>query len=266
MSNVLLDYQPFLLVTAKNLSEFLSPYVEDIENQYNWKFKPKEVPSTIKFDFAALPTWYQRTVKLKDLLIDVLNACHSFETRFPFGEYFVVKWGGVSTNKGLKERLSRYDQVDDMSTIRTFKGISSWSKYLSLRNQEAAIYDSRVAYAINTINYLKGYTNNFFPMPDGRSPKLNLLDIETLFLISKLKSHNAFVTPEDIRHRQIARRIKKKYYLPEDIAYIAYLQLLHKVAEKLKLEKSEKFKIEMLLFALAPGAIFEELINKQGSQ
>jgi hypothetical protein len=262
VTHALLKHQSFLETTAENMSNFLSSYVSDIESQYDWTFKIEKVPEAIEFDFDTLNNWYKKTVKLKKLLIDELNSRANFDQRFPLGEYFVVEWGGVGTNKNLRAKLALYDNVQDLSSITTLSGVSSWSKYLSLRNPSAAIYDSRVAYAINTINYLNNVTEKFFPIPDGRSPKLNLLGIETLFLASKIQTDSAFITPTDKNHRQIASRIKKKYHLPESIAYQAYLDVLHKVMCKLGIEKGEQFKVEMLLFSLAPNVVFEKLIDK----
>lgn len=256
-------YEMFLGKTAENIANYLCPYVTDIEKEYNWQFKAEKIPTVIQYDFSCLPSWYQKTVKLKELLVEKLNAYETFDQRYPLGEYFVVIWGGVGTNKKLRELLKIYDENQDISSIKTLDGVSSWSKYLSLRNPKASIYDSRVAYAINTINYLKGDTDYFFPMPDGRSPKLSLLDIETLFLVSKLNSDKEFITSEDKKHRQISSRVKKKYYLPESRTYLEYLNLLKKTADIIGIGKNETFKVEMLLFALAPGAIFESLIEKQ---
>lgn len=252
----------FIEKTADKLAEFLDQHLSDIEEKYDWKFDIDRVPETIKFDFDTLTNWYQRTVKLKELLIEKIKNSQSFNDRYLYAEYFVVIWGHVKTNKKLKENLKKYDKVDDLSTISTIDGISSWSKYISLRKPDAAIYDSRVAYAINTINYLSDNLDFFFPIPNGRSPKLGLLDIETLFLKAKLQSESSLITTEDLMHRQISNRIKNKYYLPESINYNAYLTLIDRTAEKLKLKTEDKHKIEMLLFALAPKEIFNELVNK----
>jgi hypothetical protein len=262
-NNSLSKYEVFLDKTAENIACFLGEYLVHIEDHYDWSFNTDMVPRCIDFDFDSLRNWYEKTVRLKSLIAEQINSYQNFDERFPLGEYFVATWGGVGTNKKLKEKLLEYDQVNDFNNIKTLAGVSSWSKYLSLRNSEAAIYDSRVAYAINAINYLKDYTDNFFPLPEGRSPKLNLLDLETLFLLSKLREHDEFISKEDKTHRHIASRIKKRYYLPEEITYRAYLELLNRAAKILCLSNDEKYKIEMLLFALAPTIVFNALINNE---
>lgn len=262
-NNSLSKYEVFLDKSAENIASFLGEYIAHIEDHYDWSFNTDMVPRCIDFDFNSLKNWYEKTVQLKSLIAAQINSYQYFDERFPLGEYFVATWGGVGTNKKLKEKLLDYDQLNDFNNIKTLAGVSSWSKYLSLRNSEAAIYDSRVAYAINAINYMKDYTDNFFPLPEGRSPKLNLFDLETLFLISKLRANNKFISEDDKAHRHIASRIKKRYYLPEEITYSAYLDLLNRTAKILELSNDEKHKIEMLLFALAPTIVFNALIDNE---
>ena len=35
-----------------------------------------------------------------------MRSCNGFEERYPVGEYFVEKWGRVSTGRNLKEQLA----------------------------------------------------------------------------------------------------------------------------------------------------------------
>tara|TARA_B100000446_G_scaffold188233_1_gene221583 strand:+ start:24636 stop:25457 length:822 start_codon:yes stop_codon:yes gene_type:complete len=265
MTQQLSEYKGFLDKSAENLAGFLKPFVKDVETYYQWPFDLKEAEKYIDVDFSGLASPYLQTVKLKEVLLERLEACQSYDERYPFAEYFVAKWGGVGTNKKLKEALRQFDQLEDCTSITSLKGVSSWSKYLSLRKPEAAIYDSRVAYSINVINYLHDNRERFFIIPDGRSPRLNLLDIETLFVDSALSKSSDFITPDDLNHRQLASRVKKKFYLPERITYPVYLSLLKQTARGLDLSDAESFKIEMLLFALAPGAVLEALIKNQVS-
>lgn len=256
----------YLEDTAKNISTFIKPFLDDIENKYLWKFDLGMAKQLLGYDFATEKNAYQQTVKLKALLVEKLAASQDFGSGYKYGEYFVEIWGGVRTNKALKEKLEPfYDQrtvkLDQLGLAQTLKGVSSWSKYLSLLNTDAAIYDSRVAYSINAINYIKGNRIIMFPMPDGRSPRLSLVDIESLFLLSQLSAGRNFITDEDFEHRQISARVKKKYYLDETVAYRQYLKMIGEVCTQLNLPKSDHFKIEMLLFALAPSDIFKALIK-----
>lgn len=252
----------FLSNSADAIANFLKPYASRIEKIYDWSFDPQRVPDAINIDFDSLPNWYHKTIRLKERLVEVMNNTSSFDERYVYGEYFVVVWGKVATNRDLKGKLKTYDNVKDLSTLRSLNGVSSWSKYLSLRRPDAAIYDSRVAYSINTINYLNSNIDYFFPVPNGRSSKLGLLDIDTLFLSERLKADKEFITSGDLKHKQVANRARKKYHLPESITYQAYLVLIDMIADKLELTSDKKHIIEMLLFSLAPREIFEALVGK----
>ena len=256
----------FIKCTARSIAGFLHPFVSKIEEKYTWGFKQDTAIKLLDYDFTREPNAYQRTIKLKTLLSEKIENAQNFNDSYRYGEYFVKDWGMVKTNKFLKEKLTPfYDlkgkSLEQVNLPNKLDSISSWSKYLSLLCDWAAIYDSRVAYSINAINYIAGNRSLFFPMPDGRSPRLNIVDIESLFVLDKIKNNDSFITDKDFNHRQIASRLKKKYYLQEECTYKTYLNLVYQVAVKLDLNPDEHFKIEMLLFALAPNEVFKSLIN-----
>jgi hypothetical protein len=256
----------FIDTTATNVAKFIEPFIVDIESRYSWEFKNETAQVILDFDFSIFPNAYQRTIHLKSMLSEKILESNDFGSSFIYGEYFVKDWGGVKTNKTLQDKLEPFFQwrgcpIDTSKLPRTLDGVSSWSKYLSLICDDAAIYDSRVAYAINTINYLSKNCSLFFPMPAGRSPRLNIVDIETLFVLGHISNEESFITNEDLAHRQVSSRLKKKYYLPEAQTYALYLQLLQKITKILNLKSEEHFKIEILLFALAPNEIFKNLIT-----
>lgn len=258
----------FIGITAKNVAAFIGSMLVEIESRYLWPFDLNSARQLLGHDFSTEKNPYQQTIKLKALLVGKLATSKDFDGGTEYAEYFVQEWGRIGGHNNLRALLEPfYDQrnvdLEQLTLVRSFEGISSWSKYLSLLNSDAAIYDSRVAYSINVINYLGGTTDLFFPMPAGRSPRLSLLDIETLFLLSKLAIDRNFVSDEDSEHKQISARLKKKYQLEKTQTYLLYLELIAEVCVLLNIPKNEHFKIEMLLFALPPGEVFKSLIDAQ---
>lgn len=60
---------------------------------------------------------------------------------------------------------------------------------------------------------------------------------------------------------KLLQKPKKEFYIPESITYDIYLDLFHRIESEMYLAKEDVFKIEMLLFALAPENILESLIE-----
>ena len=245
------------------LANYLQPYIKDIHKHYEWSFDEAKAKLLTGRNYSVFPDWYSKTVQLKQDLRAMLEASTNTDTRFHIARYYIEDWGRVSTNKSLRvvidalsERLVRSNS--DFHNI-PLKGVSSWSKYLCLCCDRAAIYDSRVAYSINAIRYMAGDADQFFPIPEGRRPRLTLIDIETLFVVSLLKS-GALDLEKDFRHRQFSARAKKRFHIDDNQTYSVYLQLLDDTAKALGLPRDEFYKVEMLLFALAPGKVLADLI------
>jgi len=264
MQNLREKYEPFIETTAENIAHYLAPFIDQVDSLYTWgetAVNANFVRDNVDFDFNTLSSNYEKTVQLKSKLQDLLKNASTFDERYPIGEYFVRDWGGVKTNKNLKETLAAFNDLSSPYGIGTLEGISTWSKYLSLLHDNAHIYDSRVAYAINAINYISGTSDYVFSSPDSRNAKLGLIDIETLFVVAKLTTSEEFLSKDILKHRQVASKTKRELYLPESITYDVYLDLLSRTEVKMNLSEGEAFKVEMLLFCLAPQNIFESLID-----
>lgn len=259
------DIESFIESTAVNVACFLEQYVDNIEELYTWPFDAIKAEELLNVDFPDTSP-YQQTLKLKDLLRKKIIESENFEDSFRFAKYFIEVWGGVNGNTDLRKVLKPYHShqgkvIDTALFSNKLDKVSTWSKYLSLICVNASIYDSRVAYAINAINYMENNRDLFFPMPEGRSARLRIIDIDSFFVLDKFSKDEVFITDEDLEHKQISARLKKKYYLPKSETYKLYLQLIEKVSNKLKLKPTEHFKIELLLFSLAPNEIFKSLIS-----
>ena len=267
------DLSHFIETTADRVASYLEKHIGKIEELYEWGGATNKNLKTCKaingFDFDTLPSDFEKTIKLRELFEQHIQNCEDFEDRYETGSIFIRDWGGVrnQNDKDLKATLKKFDEMGDLLSIQEFKGISSWSKYLSIRRpKEAAIYDFRVAYSINAINLLNNETAFMFPMPNSRSSRLGLLCLESLFVQSNMMNAPNFVSRADLDLPKFAATIKKRFCISDKEAYSTYLKLLKQVVKKLEpnLPDVDILKIEMLLFALAPKNILYDVYEKCG--
>jgi hypothetical protein len=248
--------------SANVIANYLRPYVSKIDVSYQWRFDEKTAAAVIGSTFDKDDSWYSKTIKLKKALRKKLSGCKTNEDRVAIAQYFIADWGGVKTNSRLGPMVERFTALAQQgrSAFETIdlKGVSSWSKYVSLILGWAPIYDSRVAYSINAICLMAGETEKFFPIPDGRSPRLNLLDVETLFLTSLIKSRGITL---DVAQKKFSSHAREQFHIPSDKTYCQYIELLSDVANILDLPQTECFKIEMLLFSLAPTQVLPDFVK-----
>lgn len=252
--------------TCLNVASYLERFIGDIENHYSWPFNLDKAYGFTHYDFTDEKNWYQKTKVLKTVLQTKLNNSEGFSDEVDIARFFIKDWGGVRIQESqLLELVSKYSAFKGSDSRKAselnIQGVSSWSKYLSLICNWAPIYDSRVAYSINTINFLAGNTDIFFKMVEGRSSRLKLLDISTLFLQEKLRDGS--VQLSDFEHKQFASKLLKNFTTKNEDTYLLYTKLVLDVATKLNASFHD---IEMLLFALAPKNISFELLTKYQTQ
>ena len=133
-----------------------------------------------------------------------------------------------------------------------FNSISSWSKYLSIIAPGwACIYDARVAYTLNVINYISGSKYQILPVPSGRNSKINLLDIETLLISAKF---------QDL-YLNSPKEIKRKFFIGEGETYRFYINLMHDLHNELWEPGDPVQYTEMLLFAIADNYAYTDLLK-----
>lgn len=243
------------------LTVYLRDFIGNVNEHYKWSFNEVAAAKYLDQPLPAEATWFDKTLALKARLKERLAQSDSRQEHLQIASYFISDWGGVGTNKNL-ERIVDWTRAQAAEGRQAFeqvelKGVSSWSKYLSLLCDWAPIYDSRVAFAINAINYMHGQLDCFYPMPEGRSPRLSLIDLETLFLLARLD----LISDDDVRHRQLSARVQKKFHIPEKQAYSRYVALLEEVAIQLGLGADGHHQVEMLLFSMAPERIFSDLLG-----
>jgi len=234
------------------VANYLRDKKDNIAALYTWDFnvdKPRN-----KFDVVAEgENCLDKTISLKHGLREYLSK--NPNAKVDVAEYFITEWGGIrrfSKSKEIVEEFSKWQ--DSQSRPADFKpnfaSVSSWSKWLSLVCPAwACIYDSRVAYSINAINYLRGGDHKIFPIPNGRNTRLGILDIATLLLKMRLKKEDGS-NPKDI---------EKAHFIKEQDAYLDYLDMMVAVSKVLWGDETHTHEVEMLLFALADTAIYEDV-------
>lgn len=202
----------------------------NLEKKFIWDFNnsPISLPKTLHGSYA-------KNIYLKENLKDKLKS-NDLDIYY----WIVQEWGGISSFKKNDKNNSKINvfkqQLNDREmTKETFSTISSLSKIASfLHPNRYAIYDARAIYSLNWLlfNFTDGKL--LFPQPKGRNSKLVQYDLETIFRLSK-------------------RSIKYKLYKK---AYFEYCELLKYLSKKVYGEE-KPYKMEMLLFSIAPTIIIE---------
>ena len=75
----------FVEATARNVANFIKPYVRDIGDHYKWDFEIADAKAVLSYDFQSERNWYEKTVKLKDLLIAAIQKCDNYDSSFKYG-------------------------------------------------------------------------------------------------------------------------------------------------------------------------------------
>jgi hypothetical protein len=169
--------------------------------------------------------------------------------------WIINKWGGIGsfkdniTNSERIRKLEKGLQNRELSKD-SFSVISSLSKIASfLNNEEYFVYDSRVIYSINWL-ILKNRIPDakYFPMPESRSNKLTLFDLDTIITLFHKASY-----PNGI--------LKKNLFIESKTAYFIYCDLIKELNKRL-FPSLKPYYLEMLLFSIADNDIFNSLSTK----
>jgi len=152
------------LQTAVNL--YLSSQTQFLERDYNWDFSLNGFPD-VNYQKCGSND-YARSRHLRNYIHEKINS-ESSES-FDYQNWYVKYWGGVRTNK--PETIQIYIKSDYQSLLSLEKkGVATWSKILSIRDPKSyAIYDARVALAINSIQKKYSVSNPvLFPQLNSRN-------------------------------------------------------------------------------------------------
>ena len=246
----------------EQIADFLKERKDKLSELYQWNFDTT-IPQE-KFNITLSgKTWLEKTTELKTLLCENIknsNNSHELET---IAVYFIKEWGGIKRFSKAREVVEQFKNISGTESTPDgfkpkFQSISSWSKWASLVCPKwACIYDARVAYSINGINFIKGGKHKIFPIPEGRNSRLNILDVSTLLLSIKIRNND----------KGDPKTLRKNHFVEESSAYTEYLSILRGVSHKLWEDHEHIHEVEMLLFALADTDVYEEIFNavKQAS-
>jgi hypothetical protein len=235
------------------VAEYLSKFKDRIDELYAWPFDEAIPRTQFGFRFSG-NTPFQKTLELKQQVSEAAMNATSDDEKERLATYFIRGWGGISKISGVREIVLRFNPVAFSETISnadfSFKRISSWSKWVSVICPKwACIYDTRVAYSLNAINYISGAKHKIFPMPEGRNTQINILDVTTLLLSKKLSTADS----------SKPKTIRESHFIGEAIAYKNYIDVIHNVSSLLWGGSEPCQFTEMLLFSLADSHIYENL-------
>ncbi|MFC1560328.1 hypothetical protein ACFL3W_00115 [Pseudomonadota bacterium] len=218
-----------LIVQLKNISKEFP-----IEELYVWDI-PEPAPILIP---ANVKGGYLKNAYLKKNLASKLNSDTSMDTHY----WVIHDWGKIRSfrrhpknNKLIAEFIAQLDKGALLR--RTFNLISSLSKVASFMNhREFAIYDSRAVYSLNWLIFTHTQSRELYPQPSGRSKELAKYDMQTIVRLAN-KDHT---------------------YMSHKVAYQHYCKLLKRLSKEVYGDE-DPYKIEMLLFLIAPEKIVESI-------
>jgi hypothetical protein len=143
----------------------------------------------------------------------------------------------------------------------TFDRIASTSKILSFYDPtNHIIYDSRIAYSLNTIMLLANASEKFFPIPAGTNSKMNAFNIEVLIRMK----HKPDVYKR-IGTKKLISNADHALFYNKNEAYSIVKETIQGINKKIYESEPGKagkpFYTEMLLFAIADTLIYDMILK-----
>lgn len=243
---------------STDVAEYLENKINCLEQLYQWQFDAA-IPEARFGSKIPNKSWAKKTRSLRWQLRKFLKDNQDQNSALKVARYLIHDWGRIPQFKRCKQVVVEFANVskpDDISNCCFgFDGISSWSKWASfVRPAWACTYDARVAYSINAINFLKGGFHKIFPSPPGRNPRLLALDVATLVRAKKLSRADR---PWDL---SLDPAFEDKTVSKGEV-YRTYLELVRAVSERLWGNAKHIQTVEMLLFGMADGALYRDVIS-----
>lgn len=245
----------------KKIAKYLKDKKDQLLELYTWDFDPA-IPQK-KFGISIEgASWLEKTRSLRRKLREYIAA--NPDSQVEVAEYFIKDWGGMEQFSESRDVVNHFLKWRGTLTMPEgfkpkFTSISSWSKWAALVCPDwACVYDARVAYSINAINYLGDGDQKIYPMPAQKSSRTALLDIDvSTLLLQKMLKNPSNNNPKNI---------KAAYFVAEGDVYRQYLNLLVSVSEILWNDREHIHEVEMLLFTLADTEIYSDLFVKVGAE
>lgn len=239
------------------VAQYLSDKKDCLPSLYTWKFTSSIATERFGISFSG-QTLFDKVMELKKSLRQQVASSTCTVRQGEIATYFIKEWGGIRRFTKVDETLARFSELKGSPIAPQrlkipFQGVSSWSKWASIVCPDwACIYDARVAYSLNAINYLAGANQPIFPTPPGQNSRLKMLDITTLLLSQRLQKGESS-DPDKMRI---------KHFIPKPDTYLQYLALLRGVSTALWEDPGRIHEVEMLLFSLADGEIYSDVFER----
>lgn len=211
-----------------NLEQRYSPnrYVIPIENC--------PVAEKLKKEIEECQTNLKGNLLLKEKLgAEMKNGVENWDINF----WIIQDWGAIHMEQSEKnqDRIKTFFNLLEKTHYASLTAIASFSKVVSFaKPKDYFVYDSRVAYSLNWLLRKAGADSGYFPIPQGQS---------------KLAKH--------CKLRSVLE-IENKTKLNERSAYYEYCQLIKRLYKDICPSGSEPYKLEMLLFQIAPNEVYDE--------
>ena len=184
---------------------------------------------------------YAKNVHLKENFHSIIGPDQTLKSHY----WAIQEWGGIGSFKKNEKNDHRIRSfMEELGkgklTRRSFECISSLSKVASFIDHDTyVIYDSRAIYSLNWLLFNYSSEQALFPQPVGRSSDLAKYDMQTIFRLTK---------------RQFEFRSYKA-------AFHEYCKLIKHLSPEIFGSDSKPYKLEMLLFMIAPTWIIQNIEN-----
>ena len=184
---------------------------------------------------------YAKNVYLKENFLSPIGNDQTLKSHY----WAIQEWGGIGSfkkNEKNDHRIKSFLEELEKETLtkRSFECISSLSKIASFIDPEKyVIYDSRAIYSLNWLLFNHSNIQALFPQPIGRSADLAKYDMQTIFHLTK--------RPFEFRSYKAA--------------FHEYCTLIKHLSTRVFGVDSKPYKLEMLLFMIAPTWIIENIKN-----
>jgi len=202
---------------------------------FEWEI-PDNCPVNVP---SSASTGYEKNVYLKDHFHSVIANSNGLDNHY----WAIQKWGGIGSFKKNERNDMRIKKfIDELTkgklTRNSFDAISSLSKVASFIDPEKyVIYDSRVIYSLNWLLFNYSNERRLFPQPVGRSASLAKYDMQTIFRLTKQKIE----------------------YRSHKNSFHEYCLLIRRLSNLVFGSDSKPYKLEMLLFMIAPTWVIENI-------
>jgi hypothetical protein len=206
------------------LLEFCRTRLARLDELYHWDEPDLIPPPSVKVRTQLDWSSAESNIQLKWALHRAYSTV-DLEARENIAYWVVKIWGGVKNNHPSTLR-SYVSMCSDEGRERPWKGIASYSKLLAVWDPNRfAIFDARVATTLNAVQMIGDKNLNIrFPIPPGQN--------------AAIKRFAKYINGRSVR-----------YEVPKKEAYDTYSRIISAVAKRLN--RTELYRIEMLLFALA---------------